>query len=421
MSSILPRLAATAATLLLAGGLLTALGPSLSTEPATEASAQAAPEPAPEPALLPPLDQAVVTHRIRKGETFGQVMARYGVEDVSAILEAARPHKDLARIRAGRDLLLRFRRGLERADAVGYALDEDRTLWVTLGDTLTAELEEVVYDVATTTRALTIEKTLWQAALDAGLSPSDISRLARIFEYEVDFNTELRAGARLALVVDELSLDGQPVKAGEIHAVSLSNRGETLRYYRFEGEWYAADGTARKRQFLRSPLEFSRVTSGFNPRRFHPIARKVRAHKGTDFGAPTGTPVRATADGVVVTSGRNGGHGLYIKLDHSGPYHTSYSHLSRLLVEKGQRVEQGDVIGHVGSTGASTGPHLHYEFHVRGVAKDAMKAVPDSGTPVPGGKRAAFEAERDRLQAMLDALSPESTDADPPDTEPTEG
>ena len=353
----------------------------------------------------PPLETGTVRHRIRSGETFGQVMSRYGVEQVSAVLKAAKPHKNLAKIRVDRELLLRFERGLSAATAVGYPLDEDNILWVDLTQAPpVAEVEAVVYERREGARSFTIEKTLWGAAIEAGLRAGDISRLASIFEYELDFNTELRANAQLALVMDELWREGEYIKPGDIKAVRLINRGETLTYYRHNDAWYAPDGTARKRQFLRSPLEFSRVTSGFNPKRFHPISRKVRAHNGTDFGAPTGTPVRATADGLVVTSSRNGGHGLYVKLDHDGPYHTSYSHLSKLTVKKGQRVKQGDLIGKVGSTGASTGPHLHYEFHIKGKAVDALKRVPDSGRPVPDSERAAFEAEQERLAALMAPL-----------------
>ena len=366
----------------------------------------------PEAALVQaaaPVVERVVNHRIAGGETFGGILARYGVTGVTGIVAAAAPHKDLTSIRAGQELTFHF--DGDQPTRITYALDEDRTLVIHL-DTGTpqAQVDEVAYDVGLETRVLTLDSSLWASATAAGLRPADIVELARIFEYEVDFNTELRAGAKLVLVGDGLFSDGAFVKLGDLRAVQLENDGRTytaLHHAHADGEdgWYHPDGTATKRAFLRSPLAFSRVTSGFNPKRYHPILKKRRPHNGTDFGASQGTPVRAVADGRVVLSGRNGGYGNQVKLDHAGPYTTSYSHLHRLKVKNGQRVKQGDVIGTVGATGLATGPHLHFEMRVNGKPVNAMKVDLPTALPLPAAERGYFIATRTAWLPVLEAAA----------------
>lgn len=356
-----------------------------------------------------PVVERVVSHAIAGGETFGGILSRYGVSGVTAIVSAAAPHKDLTKIRAGQALTFRFTG--DQPTSIAYDLDEDNTLIIHLGeDGPQVEREVVAYDVGLETRVLELDSSLWAAAMAAGLRPADIVELARVFEYEVDFNTELRAGARLVLVGDGLFEDGAFVKLGDLRAVQLENDGKTytaLHHEHADGEegWYHPDGTATKRAFLRSPLAFSRVTSGFNPKRYHPILKKARPHNGTDFGAATGTPVRAVADGRVVLSGRNGGYGNQVKLDHAGPYVTSYSHLHRLKVKNGQRVKQGDIIGTVGSTGQSTGPHLHFEMLINGKPVNAMKIDLPTSLPLPAAERGHFEATRTAWLPVLEAVA----------------
>ena len=353
--------------------------------------------------------ERVVEHVISSGETFGGILSRYGVTGVTAIVEAAADHKDLTRIRAGQALTFRY--DGESPKSIAYALDEDRTLLIHLtGSAPTVSLEEVTYEVGLETRVLSLDSSLWAAAMSAGLRPADIVELARIFEYEVDFNTELRAGARLILVGDGLFKAGEFVKLGDLRAVQLENDGKTytaLHHVHSDGDdgWYHPDGSATKRAFLRSPLAFSRVTSGFNPKRYHPVLKKRRPHNGTDFGAKTGTPVRAVADGRVVHAGRNGGYGNHVKLDHPGPYTTSYSHLSKIKVRNGARVKQGDIIGLVGSTGMSTGPHLHYEMRVNGKPVKAMKVDLPTALPLPANERGHFEATRTAWLPVLEAAA----------------
>ncbi len=399
-----------AATLLVGALALGLVGMALGEPPSPELEVVETP-------TVEPVEEAPrftdVRHLIARGETLGAILPRFGISDVMGVVEVASPYHDLTRIRAGRELVFRYEVGHEAPVELRYAIDEDRTL-VVFTQPLRAELEEQAYESRLGVRTLELNGSLWNEALDAGLRPNDIARLGAVFQWEVDFNTELRAGARFTLVAEELWQEGAFVKLGELFAVRLENGSKDLAAiaYTVDGElgWYHPDGTAAKRPFLRSPLSFSRVTSGFNPKRYHPVLKTRRPHNGTDFGAPSGTPVRATGDATVSFAGRNGGHGRHIKLDHSGPYETTYSHLSKLAVKEGQRVSQGDVIGYVGSTGMSTGPHLHYEFHVSGKAVDAMNVDLPNTEPMPSGELAAFEEHRDEwlprlgLQAGGDAV-----------------
>ncbi|MDP6935007.1 MAG: peptidoglycan DD-metalloendopeptidase family protein [Myxococcota bacterium] len=379
--------------------------------PERPAEAQPAPVVVTTPAPPPPEPEPTWTeHVIQKGDTLGAIVAKYGIS-AHGIRDAALEHYDLANIRAGRSLHLEFKPGEELPVTLKYSLDEDRELVLTRQEqSWTAVMVERNYQRHPATRTLVVQSTLWQAGMDADLRAADIATLARIFEYDVDFNTEIRAGATAEIISDELWSDGEFVKLGEPYVVRLTNRGQPMVAIRFEDgdgnvEYYDENGTGRRRALLRSPLEFSRVTSGFNTKRFHPILKKARPHYGTDFGAPTGTPVRAVGSGTVVSAGVNGGHGNFVKLDHPGPHDSSYSHLNRVKVKKGQRVEQGQIIGTVGSTGLATGPHLHYQLWEQGRYVDPMKVDLPRTRSVPNHSQSEFEGLRDTWIAWLDASS----------------
>ena len=275
--------------------------------------------------------------------------------------------------------------------------------------------QDAAYEAQPTVRTFTVSTSLWEQAIDAGLRPDDILAIAKVFEYEIDFNTEVYPGMRTEIVTEELSADGAYKKLGAIQAVRLTNPtggGKTKQYVaiRYETKdgtvgYYAPDGKARKKAFLRSPLEFSRVTSGFSRNRYHPVLKKSRAHNGVDLGAPTGTPVRAVADGVVEFAGKAGGHGNHVKLAHDGPYETGYSHLSKILVRQGAHVHQGQIVGLVGMTGLATGPHLHYEFFLHGKYVDPMRVDLPLTEELKADELPAFFAVRDAMMAKLDGVS----------------
>src|SRR6185503_9725659 len=206
-----------------------------------------------------------------------------------------------------------------------------------------------------------IRSSLFAATDDANIPDSIAMQLGDVFSGDIDFHRDLRKGDRFSVIYELHYLNGRPVRAGRVLAAEFTNNGRTFRAMQFGNGYYTPDGNNLRKAFLRSPLEFSRVTSGFGMRR-HPIAQAWRQHTGIDYGAPTGTRVRAVGDGVVEYAGQKGGYGNVVILRHHGQYATVYAHLSRVAVRKGARVAQNDTIGAVGQTGWATGPHLHYEF-----------------------------------------------------------
>lgn len=414
------RAALTVTVLALAGTAL-----AVAALPASEPIAQ--PAPAVGGALVAPTQRyRTVSHTIAEGDTAGSVLRAMG-GPTEALLAAA--GSALNRLSIGDRIHLDFRDepgpegGPSSLEGRPWRMRLDRDgpdivelMWN--GTKYAAGVQPIPFTVTSGARTLTITSSLWEAAGEAGLRPPQIMELAEIFEYDIDFNTELVKGATIRAVGDTLTDDLGNQRFGGIRAAILTNGKKSWTAIRFlmkDGSvgWFAPDGTGRRRPFLRSPLAFSRVTSNFTLARYHPILKKNRAHLGVDFGAPTGTPVRAVADGVVKVAGRHGGHGNFIELDHDGPYATSYSHLSSILVKKGQTVQQGDLIGKVGSTGMSTGPHLHYQFFVNGQYKNPLTVdLPMTGS-LPDAERDAFFAVRDQAMPML-------TEPTPP-TAPTTG
>ncbi len=352
-----------------------------------------------------------VEHEVVEGETASEVLRAMGAPADALIAGAAR---GLDRLSVGDVVQLDFAAG--EATPWRLRLDKgDPSVFALLRTTpdgepakFTTSRIPVPYDIVTGPRTLTVTSSLWQAALDAGLRPSQIMAVAEIFEYDVDFNTELLPGAIIQLACDTLTDDAGATRVGDIRAAKLQNGKKTyvqIRYRLLDGTigWFKPDGTGARKPFLRSPLAFSRVTSGFSKGRYHPILKIKRPHLGVDFGASTGTPIRAVADAVVSRAGPNGGHGSYVELDHEGPYATSYSHLSAILVKRGQHVKQGDLIGRVGSSGLATGPHLHYQFFVNGTNVNPLTVdLPNSGSSeLPEAEKAAFFAVRDAVIGMV--------------------
>ena len=226
-----------------------------------------------------------------------------------------------------------------------------------------------------------IRSSLFAATDDASIPDSIAMQLGDVFSGDIDFHRDLRKGDRFSVIYELHYLGGRPVRAGRVLAAEFTNNGKTFRAVHFGNGYYAPDGKNLRKAFMRSPLEFSRVSSGFGMRR-HPIAQAWRKHEGIDYAAPTGTRVRAVGDGVVEHAGAKGGYGNVVILRHHGQYATVYAHLSRISVRKGARVAQNDTIGAVGQTGWATGPHLHYEFRVAGQARNPFSIAMPAANPV---------------------------------------
>jgi len=256
-----------------------------------------------------------------------------------------------------------------------------------------------------------IRSSLFAATDAAGLSDAVATQIADIFAGDIDFHRDLRRGDKFTLVYEMFHHLGRPVKSGRVLAAEFINQKKSFRAVWYQeadgrGGYYAPDGKNLRKAFLRSPLEFSRITSGFATR-FHPILQQWRAHKGVDYGAPSGTRVKSTGDGMVEFVGRQNGYGNVVMVRHGGGIMTTYGHLRAFAsgIRKGARVGQGDLIGFVGQTGWATGPHLHYEFRVNNQHRNPLTIAFPAAQPVAPERMVAFRAVAEPLAARLDLLA----------------
>ncbi|RZJ82775.1 MAG: M23 family metallopeptidase, partial [Massilia sp.] len=250
--------------------------------------------------------------------------------------------------------------------------------------------------------------------VDGGSMPdSVVGQIIEMFSTNIDFRSDIKRGDRFNVVYETFWLDGELVKTGRILAGEFVNRGVAYQSVWYEdpvtkqGVYYSLDGKSLKKAFLKSPLEFSRISSGFSMRT-HPISGKWKAHKGVDYAASSGTPIRAAADGTVDFAGNSGGYGNQVVLKHWSNYSTAYAHMSRFApgVRKGSKVSQGQVIGYVGSTGWSTGPHLHYEFRIAGDAKDPNKFKSLAQQPLNQAELSRFRMAAAEMNHRFSLLAP---------------
>ncbi len=317
----------------------------------------------------------------------------------------------LKKLKVGDVLNLRIVSG--RLEELTYAIDETRTLSVRRhgvgyeSTTLTAELER-----RQTESVGQIRSSLFADGRKAGLSNRMILEFADIFGYDIDFAQDLQEGDRFVVVYDNILKDGRKLREGDILAAEFTNQGKTYRAVRYvdaEGRagYYTPSGESLRKAFIRTPVDFVRISSGFNLQRRHPILNIIRAHKGVDYAAATGTPVHATGDGKIEFLGQKGGYGNVIVVRHSGNNQTLYAHLSRFKpgIKAGARVRQGQIIGFVGSSGLATAPHLHYEFLVNGLHKNPMTVTLPRAVPLTSQALAQFRATTAPLVARINALT----------------
>jgi murein DD-endopeptidase MepM/ murein hydrolase activator NlpD len=354
--------------------------------------------------------------RIEHGDSVASLLTRLGISDDAAFnfMRQSRAAEPIFRqLRPGRVVTARVSDGGALQELI-FPLGGDREHAIFVErqrDGFTASEQELKLDTMTEMKSVEIDYSLFSATDAAGIPDSVAMELADIFGGEIDFQRDLRKGDRLTVSYEMNTYLGRTVRGGRILAAELVNGGRVLRAIWYQGSdgkggYYGADGRNLRKTFLRSPLEFSRVTSGFSLSRFHPILHKWRAHKGVDYGAPVGTRVRATADGVVEFEGNQGGYGRVIILRHSGAYTTVYGHLSRYAdgLKHGSRVTQGQTIGYVGQSGWATGPHLHYEFRVNGVFRNPLAVALPEAAPLAADQIPQFtEVARERM-ARLELL-----------------
>ncbi len=334
--------------------------------------------PDPHPALeAVPAAPALSTETlsIASGDTFSDLLSRAGIDrnTIAESITVVEQTFDVRRFRAGSQLILtRSEPGI--LESIEYVIEPDRMLQLSYGENgVAAAIREVPGRVEVVPVCSELIGSLFRSIAEAGESPELALRIAEIFAWDLDFYTDPREGDEFCVLVEKKEYEnGQPPSYQRILAAKYVNEGTVYDAFLFHGEegkprFYSRDGRSLQAAFLRSPLKFeARVSSRFSPRRFHPVLKTYRPHLGTDYDAPTGTPVQAVAGGRVVYSGWSGGAGNLVRIRHSGGYETYYMHLSRRLVRAGQRVEQGQRIGQVGATGLATGPHLDFRIRRNG-------------------------------------------------------
>ncbi len=294
-----------------------------------------------------------------------------------------------------------------------YEIDNETILTATLTpNSYAVSTQKLSLNIRRVLKSVTIVNSLFGATDAAGIPDQIALQLAEIFSGEIDFNEDLWPDDKFNVIYEAYYNAGELIKTGNVLAVEFTNKGKVYQAVRFGGAegkfaYYTAEGKALHKSFLRSPVEFSRISSTFSNGRFHPILQRMRAHQGVDFAAPTGTRVKASGEGVVDFVGKKGGYGNVIVLKHKNGFSTVYGHLSAFAkgLRKGLKVAQSDIIGYVGMTGLATGPHLHYEFLVGKVHKDPLKVVLPTSVPIDERDRSVFNALRLDYMAQIEMLN----------------
>ena len=348
--------------------------------------------------------------RIQRGDTLGSVLARLGIEDVAAqsFLRTDPRARPLYQLKPGKAVRVQADDD-GRLIALSYLAQGGELLTVKrVEDGFSAQSAPPGSTVRLELRAGEIRSSLFAASDAVGLPDAVTMQLAEIFSGDIDFHHDLRRGDWFTVVYEMREIDGQSTGAGRIVAAEFVNRGNLYRAFSWQGPdgseaYYAEDGKTLRKAFMRSPLSFTRITSGFSLARFHPFLQTWRAHKGVDFAAPTGTPVHAAGDGKVASAGWQNGYGNAVVLQHGATYSTVYAHLSRFAtgIKPGARVAQGDVIGYVGQTGWATGPHLHYEFRVNNEQRNPMTIALPTAQPLPAAALGDYRERVSVLSAQL--------------------
>jgi murein DD-endopeptidase MepM/ murein hydrolase activator NlpD len=348
--------------------------------------------------------------KVRPGQTLDAIFKRQGlpISLLHEIIALNKETKGLTKIRPGEIFDFQTDSGGE-FQQMRYAVDEARYLFVRQDEAgLIAEIQqrEIFSEVAEAEGV--IQSSLFLAGKGAGLSDAMVMKLANIFGWDIDFVLDIRKGDRFMLVYEKIYREGEFLRDGNILAATFINQGERFQAIYFEeGEvagYFAPDGRNMRKAFLRAPLNFSYISSGFNPRRMHPVLKRIRAHNGIDYYAPRGTPVYSAGDGTVTRSAYSKANGHHVFIKHANSIETKYLHFTKRAVKKGQKVKQGQTIGYVGSTGLATGPHLHYEFVVNGVHRNPRTVLLPKVEPLRGDLLVSFQSKAAPMQTQLSRL-----------------
>lgn len=360
-------------------------------------------------------DYNVIQDTVRKGDTFGTIIEKQNIGE-RKIYEIVNSVKDTFDVRTIRpDKAYTMLRSKDKTNKLQVFIYEPNDLSYYIFDLRDSVVvaHKKVRPVTYKRRLITgvLKGSLSETLANSGVEANLASQITKIYSWSIDF-FKLKKGDRFGIAFNERYVNDTIYNGvSDIEAAFFEYKGKIMYAFPFvqnqasgKVEYYDEEGKTMKNFFLKSPIKFSRITSRFTMSRFHPVQHRWKAHKGTDYAAPSGTPIMTTATGVIEQTGYTAGNGNFVKVKHNGTYATQYLHMSKILVRRGQRVNQGDVIGRVGSTGLASGPHVCYRFWKNGIQVDALKLKLPTGTPMEGGNKARFMKTIEPLKRELDSI-----------------
>lgn len=360
--------------------------------------------------------EVILRKLIPAGATFAKFAGELGLSTstANAVFEASKGKYDLSTIIEGRELALVFsvlpENYSDPLKKIVYKINNDDELIIEKDQfsTWQAATRTIPYEIKEKKAAGVIESSLYETIIASGIDERLALALAEIFAWQIDFAADIQKGDNFKVIYEERFLDGEYIMPGKILAAEFINNSKTFRGYYFEGSqakanYYDDDGNSLQKQFLKSPLQYKYISSGFSYARFNPITKKVSPHRGIDYAANAGTPAVAVGDGTVVQAGWNGYYGISVTVRHNDTYKTVYGHFSSVAkgIRVGVKIKQGQVVGYVGSTGLATGPHLHYEMHKFGNYVNPFLVEIPPGEPIAEADKAVFEQQKISLSNKL--------------------
>jgi len=359
-----------------------------------------------------------ISYTIKSGDNLAWIFKQHNLSKkiLHNVIHTSKHGKQLARIKPGQKIIFSFNTEISNGKQNLQSISLQKTRLETLNivkntDTknqFISTIEKKEPEIRQQFVSVTIKDSLFLSATKAGLSDSFTMELAQLFGWDIDFALEIRNGDSFSVLYNELYLDGKKISNGQILAAEFVNQGklfETIYYTDASGksDYYSSDGYSKRKAFLRTPVEFSRISSRFSTGRRHPVLNKIRAHRGVDYAASRGTPIKSAGDGKVSFKGRKGGYGRVIQINHGSKYMTVYAHMKSFSkkIKRGSRVKQGQIIGYVGSSGLATGPHLHYEFRVNGVHRNPLTVTLPKANPINKKYRQSFTEHSETMLSSL--------------------
>lgn len=363
--------------------------------------------------VVPEISDRQILIEIKTGSTFGELMSQAGIDPLltNNIYSSALEKCDLAQIRVGHFLEISFDKNSDEFKQLKYKIDSEDELVVNynkIEDTCSVELVAIDYEIKVVTKKGSVLSSMYVAALENDIDERAIIEFANAFQWSVDFAMDPRVGDTFKIIYEERYLDGEYIMPGKILAGQYINDGQKYEVYYFEEDedntgYFDADGNSVQKMFLKAPVAFKYISSGYTTGLRYVEAFNVSTgHRAIDYAANYGTPIRAVGDGTITMASWNGSYGNMVKMRHNGTYSTNYGHMSKFAVEKGDKVKQGDVIGYVGSTGFSTGPHVHFEMVKDGVKINPLLEVLPPGQAISDDNKERFFSAIKEYQIELD-------------------